>query len=72
MGFLQKVVSRIDQPDKMDSIIFENGKKHFQYGAVPQYVDVSLFIRPHCFPCIYKRLRGAKDGEYEQNREKGE
>ena len=41
MGLLQKVISRLDSPDKLVAILDDIGKAHYHYGAVPEYVDVS-------------------------------
>ena len=43
MGFVQKAVARLDQPDKLGCLMNECGRKHHHYGAIPNYVDVSLF-----------------------------
>ena len=53
MGFVQKAVARLDQPEKLSTLLNECGKQHHYYGAIPNYVDVSissiiyLYNKPH-------------------------
>ncbi|KAL7639074.1 UNVERIFIED_CONTAM: hypothetical protein RMT77_010608 [Armadillidium vulgare] len=53
MGFIQKIVSRLDHPEKMESLIEENGKKHYHYGAVAAYVD---YVGPQFLSSIQPSL----------------
>lgn len=41
MGFVQKVVARLDEKEKLDKLLEELGKAHFYYGAPKKYIDVS-------------------------------
>jgi len=41
MGFVQKAVSRLDEPDKLATLITDLGCKHYQYSVNPSFVDVS-------------------------------
>lgn len=43
MAFVQKAVARLNEPEKLTTLLRELGKKHHGYGAKPKYVDVS-----HC------------------------
>lgn len=44
MAFVQKAVARLYEPDKLDALLRDLGKKHFGYGAKQNYVDVSIFF----------------------------
>lgn len=44
MGFVQKAVARLDEPEKLLPLITELGCKHSQYGVNPAYVDVSMCV----------------------------
>ncbi|RZF45271.1 hypothetical protein LSTR_LSTR011099, partial [Laodelphax striatellus] len=39
MAFVQKAVARLDEPEKLDSLLRELGRKHFTYGAKHKYID---------------------------------
>jgi hypothetical protein len=41
MAFVQKAVARLHEPEKLEALLQELGRKHFTYGAKPKYVDVS-------------------------------
>lgn len=41
MAFVQKAVARLHEPEKLETILQELGKKHYTYGAKQKYVDVS-------------------------------
>lgn len=41
MAFVQKAVARLEEPDKLDTLLRELGKKHYSYGAKAKYIDVS-------------------------------
>ncbi|XP_055946806.1 neuroglobin-like isoform X1 [Argiope bruennichi] len=40
MGFVQKVVARLDEPEKSEQLLKELGKNHVMYGAKIDYVDL--------------------------------
>lgn len=40
MAFVQKAVARLHEPEKLDALIRELGKKHFSYGAKQNYIDL--------------------------------
>lgn len=42
MAFVQKAVARLNEPEKLTTLLKELGKKHFGYGAKQKYVDVSM------------------------------
>jgi hypothetical protein len=41
MAFVQKAVARLHEPEKLEALLQELGKKHFTYGVKPKYIDVS-------------------------------
>ncbi len=41
MAFVQKAVARLYEPDKLNALLRDLGKKHYGYGAKQNYVDVS-------------------------------
>jgi hypothetical protein len=41
MAFVQKAVARLYEPEKLETLLQELGKKHYSYGAKQKYVDVS-------------------------------
>lgn len=43
MAFVQKAVARLHEPEKLEALIRELGKKHFSYGAKQNYIDVSIW-----------------------------
>ncbi|CAL1281719.1 unnamed protein product [Larinioides sclopetarius] len=40
MGFVQKVVARLDEPEKSEQLLKELGRNHVMYGAKIDYVDL--------------------------------
>ncbi|XP_054712905.1 globin D, coelomic-like isoform X1 [Uloborus diversus] len=40
MGFVQKVVARLDEPEKSEQLLKELGRNHVMYGAKVDYVDL--------------------------------
>lgn len=42
MAFVQKAVARLYEPDKLETLLRDLGKKHYHYGAKQKYVDVSI------------------------------
>ncbi|KAK4309881.1 hypothetical protein Pmani_018516, partial [Petrolisthes manimaculis] len=40
MGFVEKAVRRLDQPDKLERLIRECGRNHCYYGAHPHQVQL--------------------------------
>lgn len=44
MGFVQKVVARLDEPEKSENLLKELGRNHVMYGAKVHYVDVSRMM----------------------------
>lgn len=41
MAFVQKAIARINEPEKLDTLLKDLGRKHYSYGAKVKYVDVS-------------------------------
>ncbi|XP_037084384.1 neuroglobin-like [Pollicipes pollicipes] len=51
MGFVNKVISRLDSEDKYGCLMTELGCRHLSYGAKPEYIDMMgqqfiMVIRP--------------------------
>lgn len=44
MAFVQKAVARLYEPDKLETLLRDLGKKHYHYGAKQKYVDVRMTI----------------------------
>ena len=44
MAFVQKAVARLHEPEKLEKLLQDLGKKHYSYGAKAKYVDVSTFL----------------------------
>lgn len=42
MAFVQKAVARLYEPDKLETLLRDLGKKHYHYGAKQKYVDVCI------------------------------
>ncbi|VVC42493.1 Globin,Globin-like [Cinara cedri] len=40
MAFVQKAVARLYEPDKLETLLRDLGKKHYHYGAKQKYVDL--------------------------------
>ncbi|XP_013782719.2 cytoglobin-2-like [Limulus polyphemus] len=40
MGVVQKVITRLNEEEKLDQLLTDLGKKHARYGAKPQYIDL--------------------------------
>ncbi|XP_046389351.1 cytoglobin-2-like, partial [Ischnura elegans] len=40
MGFVQKTVARLHEPEKLDVLLRELGKKHHGYSAKQEYIDL--------------------------------
>ncbi|XP_071455056.1 uncharacterized protein [Hetaerina americana] len=40
MGFVQKTVARLHEPEKLDVLLRELGKKHYGYSAKQEYIDL--------------------------------
>lgn len=47
VGFVNKAINRIDNEEKLNSLILENGRHHFEYDAKPHYFELiaEQFIR---------------------------
>ena len=41
MGFVNKIISRLDSEEKYEALMMDLGARHVSYGAKPQYIDVS-------------------------------
>ena len=41
MGFVNKVITRLDSEEKYGALMMDLGCRHLSYGAKPQYIDVS-------------------------------
>ena len=46
MAFVQKAVARLNEPEKLQTLVRDLGRKHVGYGAKRRYVDVSIPARP--------------------------
>lgn len=42
MAFVQKAVARLNEPEKLQTLVRDLGRKHVGYGAKRRYVDVSI------------------------------
>ncbi|PSN56623.1 hypothetical protein C0J52_11263 [Blattella germanica] len=40
MAFVQKAVARLHEPEKLEKLLQDLGKKHYAYGAKQKYVDI--------------------------------
>ncbi|KAG8179386.1 hypothetical protein JTE90_003642 [Oedothorax gibbosus] len=40
MGFVQKIVARLHEPEKTEALLRELGRSHVMYGAKEEYVDL--------------------------------
>ncbi|RZF42886.1 hypothetical protein LSTR_LSTR013173 [Laodelphax striatellus] len=56
MAFVQKAVARLDEPEKLDTLLRELGRKHFTYGAKHKYIDL---IGPQFMQAIRPSLEEA-------------
>jgi hypothetical protein len=57
MAFVQKAVARLHEPEKLETLLQELGKKHYTYGAKQKYIDVSS---QHCgADCVQTPLSNA-------------
>ncbi|XP_071454978.1 uncharacterized protein [Hetaerina americana] len=63
MGFVQKAVARLHEPEKLDILLRELGKKHYSYGAKQQYID---YIAPEFIRAIKPSLEDKWSDELEQ------
>ena len=58
MGTVEKCLARIDEPDKMESLLHDLGAKHLLYNARVDYIDVSYLelslpsLRKLCLPSL--------------------
>ncbi|XP_070000482.1 uncharacterized protein glob1 [Penaeus vannamei] len=57
MGFMEKAVRRLDQPDKLVPLIQECGRNHCRYGAQVQHVEL-------VGPEFIRAIRPALEGEW--------
>ncbi|XP_076355302.1 globin-3-like isoform X2 [Tachypleus tridentatus] len=46
MGIVQKVITRLNEEEKLDQLLTDLGKKHARYGAKPKYIDVPSSCTP--------------------------
>ncbi|XP_066952305.1 uncharacterized protein [Macrobrachium rosenbergii] len=53
MGFVNKAVARLDQPDKLVPLLSDCGKSHYYYGANISYID---FVGPQFIASIRPSL----------------
>ncbi|XP_067009721.1 neuroglobin [Anabrus simplex] len=63
MAFVQKAVARLHEPEKLQNLLQELGKKHHHYGAKQQYVDL---IGPQFIQAIQPSLEDRWTPELQQ------
>ncbi|XP_067009497.1 neuroglobin-like [Anabrus simplex] len=63
MAFVQKAVARLHEPEKLQTLLQELGKKHHHYGAKEQYVDL---IGPQFIQAIQPSLEDRWTPELQQ------
>ncbi|XP_038150421.1 x globin isoform X2 [Cyprinodon tularosa] len=39
MSFIEKIVARLDQPERLEALAVELGKSHYHYNAPPKYYN---------------------------------
>ena len=42
MGFVQKAIRRLDEPENLTELIQTCGRNHYSYGADPDHIHVSI------------------------------
>ncbi|KAK7575734.1 hypothetical protein V9T40_012020 [Parthenolecanium corni] len=63
MAFVQKAVARLHEPDKLDALLRDLGKKHYGYGAKQNYVDL---IGPQFIQAIQPSLEKQWNSELDE------
>ncbi|XP_013779386.1 neuroglobin-like [Limulus polyphemus] len=63
MGFVQKVMARLNEEEKMDQLLADLGRKHIYYGAKPEYID---WIGPQFVNAIRPSLEAHWTAEIEE------
>uniref|UniRef100_A0A3Q4G6V0 Neuroglobin-like n=1 Tax=Neolamprologus brichardi TaxID=32507 RepID=A0A3Q4G6V0_NEOBR len=56
MYIIEKTVARIDQDDRLDQLILDLGRKHYQYKALPKYYDVSVKLNTVVEICFHSAV----------------
>jgi len=56
MAFVQKAVARLYEPDKLETLLRDLGKKHYHYGAKQKYVDVRINQLKYCFNAYFEQF----------------
>ncbi|CAH0768824.1 unnamed protein product [Bemisia tabaci] len=63
MAFVQKAIARINEPEKLDTLLKDLGRKHYSYGAKVKYVDL---IGPQFIQAIQPSLKDRWNEELHQ------
>ena len=45
MGAVEKVISRLDEPEKLETLLHELCRSHVMYDARVEYIDVSISVQ---------------------------
>lgn len=40
MSFIEKSVARLHEPERLEKLAFDLGRKHYNYNAIPKYFMV--------------------------------
>lgn len=62
MNFIQKVIGRINEPEKLYHLLYQLGRNHVHYGAKQQYID---FVGPQFVFAIKPSLADSWSEEIE-------
>ncbi|XP_063079782.1 x globin [Engraulis encrasicolus] len=63
MSFIEKSVARLHEPDRLEKLAFELGRKHYNYNAVPKYF---MYVMPEFIRAIGPILKDSLTPELEE------
>ncbi|XP_076127910.1 cytoglobin-2-like [Alosa pseudoharengus] len=62
MSFIEKSVARLDEPERLEMLAFDLGRKHYNYRAIPKYF---MYVMPEFIRAIQPILKGGLTPELE-------
>ncbi|XP_062407489.1 cytoglobin-1-like [Sardina pilchardus] len=62
MSFIEKSVARLEEPERLEKLAFELGRKHYNYRAIPKYF---MYVMPEFIRAIQPILKDGLTPELE-------
>lgn len=63
MSFIEKSVARLHEPERLEKLAFDLGRKHYTYNAIPKYF---MYVMPEFIRAIQPILKDGLTPELEE------